>query len=198
MNECVFPFETKWNRKDYLEMLEVCKLWFSNRNILDIGCGRGESTSYFNAIGFELKPVSTWRQLDATFLVADGVCLPFDDSSFDGVLLNNVLEHIPDKRMLVSELKRVTKPNSVFVFILPTPLRKLCLFFELPKNFIRVLRGYKPIDWWVHAPEVHGYNWISEFNDFRNWEKFLSTHFCVEEKIYKRNGFQVLFKCLNK
>lgn len=194
----IFPFETKWNLGEYYEMFEISKSWLGDGKILDVGCGRGESTHYLGAIGFEIRKFSTWERLDARFLVADAVSIPFKDSSFDGVLMNNVLEHISDKDTLVSELKRVTKSNANYVFIVPTPWWKICKFVDLPKNFVRILRGYESVDWWVHAPNVHGLNWFSEFNDFRNWDRFMSKHFVVEEKAVKRNGFQFLFKCSNE
>lgn len=198
MSHRTFPFESKWNRPDYYEMLEVSKSWFGEGKILDIGCGRGESAHFLKAVGFELKTFSTWKVLEGTFLVADGVYLPFKDSAFDGIFMNNVLEHIADRMTLISELKRVTRADSTYVFILPTPKFKLHRFIELPKNAIRILRGYDPIDWWVHATEVHGINWFSEFYDFLTWEKFLSRHLNVDDKLICRGGFQYLFKCSNK
>lgn len=194
----VFPFETKWNRRDHYEMLELCKSWLGHGNILDIGCGRGESTSFLDAVGFELRRFSTWSLLDANFLVADGVHLPFRESIFDGVFINNVLEHIPEKKGLISELYRVAKQNSTYVFILPTPKWKIYKFIDLPKNFVRILRGYEPIDWWVHASNVYGLNWFSEYDDFRNWDKFLSEYFHIDERCSMLNGFQLLFKCSGK
>ena len=194
----VFHFPTKWNRADYYEMLEISKSWLGDRDILDIGCGRGESTHLLNAVGFDLKVIPTWQMLDGTFLVADGTRLPFKDSVFDGLLMNNVLEHIPCKDTIISELKRVTASDSVYVFILPSPKFKFYRLIEFPKNIIRILRGYEPIDWWVHAKEVHGINWFSEFYDFLTWENFLSRHFNVDEKMTCRGGLQSLFKCSNK
>jgi len=203
LSDNLFPFETKWNQRDHAEMLQRCKSWLGDGEILDVGCGRGESTYYLGATGFELKKFFTWKNFDwkpfdARFLVADAVHLPFNSSVFDGVLINNVLEHVPDKESMISELKRITKPGSTYVFILPTARWKIYKFIDLPKNFIRILRGYETMDWWVHAPNVHGLNWFSEFNDFRNWEKLLSKYFHIEKKVCKLNGFQLLFKCSDK
>jgi len=43
---------------------------------------------------------------------ADLTCLPFPDNSFDTVVCNHVLEHIPDDRTAMAELYRVMKPGS--------------------------------------------------------------------------------------
>ncbi len=198
LHERIFPFETKWNREDYYSTLKIAKSWLGKGKILDLGCGRGESTYFLDAVGFELRRFFTWKELDATFLVANGLYLPFKESYFDGVFLNNVLEHISDKSKLVSELERVMKPNSTYVFFLPTSKWKIYKLIDLPKNFIRVLRGYETLDWWVHAPEVYGRNWFSEFSDFGNWEKLLSKYFCIDDMCSARNGYQMLFKCSKK
>ena len=41
--------------------------------------------------------------------VSDGVRLPYDDDSFDLVFASHVLEHVPDERGFLSELKRVSR-----------------------------------------------------------------------------------------
>lgn len=38
--------------------------------------------------------------------------LPFDDASFDGVALDNVLEHLSDPSKLLSEIRRVLTPGG--------------------------------------------------------------------------------------
>ncbi len=50
---------------------------------------------------------------------ADILSLPFEDESFDVVLCNHVLEHIPDDRKAMSELYRVMKPGGWGVFQVP-------------------------------------------------------------------------------
>ncbi|KAF4656611.1 Hexaprenyldihydroxybenzoate methyltransferase, mitochondrial [Perkinsus chesapeaki] len=42
--------------------------------------------------------------------------IPFEDSSFDGVIISDVLEHLLDLRLALSEIHRVLKPGGVLVF----------------------------------------------------------------------------------
>jgi len=51
---------------------------------------------------------------------ADICALPFADGEFDVVVANHVLEHIPDDRLAMKELRRVTKAGGRA--ILQTPL----------------------------------------------------------------------------
>jgi SAM-dependent methyltransferase len=51
---------------------------------------------------------------------ADLEALPFDDQSFDIVMCNHVLEHVPDDRAALRELRRVIRPGGSA--ILQTPI----------------------------------------------------------------------------
>lgn len=53
---------------------------------------------------------------------ADILDLPFEDSSFDVIFCNHVLEHIEDDRKAMSELYRVLKPNGMGIFQIPQDL----------------------------------------------------------------------------
>ena len=57
--------------------------------------------------------------------VAADICrLPFADASFDIILCNHVLEHIPDHRKALAELYRVLKPGGWGVFQVPQELAR--------------------------------------------------------------------------
>ena len=59
---------------------------------------------------------------------ADICSLPFDDNSFDFILCNHVLEHIPDDSKAMQELYRVLKPNGMGVFQIPQDLSREITF----------------------------------------------------------------------
>lgn len=48
-----------------------------------------------------------------TILVCDGHSLPFADASFDGVVIQAVLEHVLDPGGVVAEIHRVLKPGGI-------------------------------------------------------------------------------------
>jgi len=50
---------------------------------------------------------------------ADICNLPFEDDSFDFILCNHVLEHIPDDTKAMQELYRVLKPNGTAILQVP-------------------------------------------------------------------------------
>ncbi|WP_224483598.1 class I SAM-dependent methyltransferase [Robertkochia aurantiaca] len=53
---------------------------------------------------------------------ADICDLPFEDNSFDVILCNHVLEHIPDDQKAISELYRIMRPGGWGVFQVPQDL----------------------------------------------------------------------------
>ncbi|MFT5846054.1 class I SAM-dependent methyltransferase [Psychroserpens sp.] len=55
---------------------------------------------------------------------ADICDLPFDDNSYDIILCNHVLEHIPDDTKAMQELYRVMKPGGMGVFQIPQDLSR--------------------------------------------------------------------------
>lgn len=55
---------------------------------------------------------------------ADICNLPFDDNSYDVILCNHVLEHIPDDTKAMQELYRVLKPGGYGIFQIPQDLTR--------------------------------------------------------------------------
>lgn len=55
---------------------------------------------------------------------ADICALPFKDNSFDVILCNHVLEHIPDHETAMKELYRVMKPGGWGIFQIPQDLQR--------------------------------------------------------------------------
>lgn len=72
--------------------------------LLDLGCGLGNLTRYFLKLGIEAVGMDISRELmklakkknvpSGSFVLADGVKLPFREESFNTVILNDVLEHV--------------------------------------------------------------------------------------------------------
>ena len=59
---------------------------------------------------------------------ADICDLPFEDNSYDVILCNHVLEHIPDDTKAMQELYRVMKPGGYGIFQIPQELDREVTF----------------------------------------------------------------------
>jgi SAM-dependent methyltransferase len=84
--------------------------------LLDVGCGSawlGEHYSDYTGIDLSPDAVEAARRRGREVLLVDvDERLPFDDGSFDGVVLKDVLEHVSDPVRLVKETRRVLRPGG--------------------------------------------------------------------------------------
>lgn len=95
------------------------------QEVLDLGCGRGESRTFFLAenptihwVGLDIAESPEVAQRTATegeFHSYDGEHIPFGDGSFDVVFSRQVFEHVREPHALVREVARVLKPGGWFV-----------------------------------------------------------------------------------
>ncbi|GAB4486950.1 MAG: hypothetical protein OHK006_15420 [Thermodesulfovibrionales bacterium] len=90
--------------------------------LLDIGCGIGDVLRlYRDSVGIDADPgcVSVCQEQGLPCVQASADALPFEDDSFDSVILNNVLEHIGQPEAVFSEIRRVLRRGGVLVIELP-------------------------------------------------------------------------------
>ncbi|MTG96944.1 methyltransferase domain-containing protein [Myroides sp. BIT-d1] len=77
---------------------------------------------------------------------ADICNLPFEDDSFDVILCNHVLEHIPDDTKAMQELYRILKPGGMGIFQIPQDLSREVTFQDDsitdPKERTRIFGQY--------------------------------------------------------
>lgn len=77
---------------------------------------------------------------------ADICNLPFEDNSYDFILCNHVLEHIPDDTKAMQELYRIMKPGGMGIFQIPQDLNRETTFEDDsitdPKERARIFGQY--------------------------------------------------------
>lgn len=99
--------------------------------ILDVGCGDGIVTEYIfkivgeedKLIGVDYDPVRLKRLSDRmkTIVTIEGniLDLPIPDNSIDIINIHHVLEHIPEEKKAITELKRVLKSDGYLIIGVP-------------------------------------------------------------------------------
>ena len=130
---------------DYLELDD-------GDRVLDCGCGMGfwlfamRRLRRLELVGVDADPGRLeWAErehVDATLVQGDAQKLPFDDDSFDGVLMTEVLEHLPDDRSALFEAKRVLRPGGVLAISVPNARYP---FWWDPISAVRDRLGLAPI-----------------------------------------------------
>jgi len=95
----------------YLEVLKKMRGY-----VLDIGCGdNGLVRQYRNQGGRGLGlDVYDWGGQD--LLVKNSAVLPFDDNTFDTVMLIACMNHIPNRQEVLIESRRVLNPDGTILF----------------------------------------------------------------------------------
>lgn len=96
-------------------------------HVLDAGAGQGTMTERLQALGFEVTSTDVSeaaverlrRSVDSDVHQASVTDLPFDDESFDGAVLGEVLEHVTDDRAALVEIARVLRPSGVLALSVP-------------------------------------------------------------------------------
>ena len=84
--------------------------------ILDVGCGQSPYR--------ELLPVHYYIGMDKTAgsnvsVIGDALLLPFHNAAMDGVILTEVIEHVPVPGDLVKEITRVLNKNGLLYIAAP-------------------------------------------------------------------------------
>jgi SAM-dependent methyltransferase len=92
---------------------DVVRHFPSDTRLLDIGCGSAWLGEHFDDYtGIDVSPgaveAARARGRDATLADVNRP-LPFEDGSFDGVVLKDVLEHVADPVSVVLEVHRVLR-----------------------------------------------------------------------------------------
>ncbi len=92
--------------------------------VLDVGCGTANNTLLFSlatssrVVGLDLSRgmlgVACAKASNIEFVHSPAEDLPFHDNSFDYVFMTEVIHHLTNAKMTLSEIYRVLRPNGKF------------------------------------------------------------------------------------
>ena len=90
-------------------------------HVLDVGCGTKPYENLFSGesyTGLEIESDYSRTHSKADFFY-DGLIIPFDSESFDGVLCNQVFEHVFNPIDFIKEINRILKIGGSLVISVP-------------------------------------------------------------------------------
>lgn len=116
--------------------------------VLDAGCGDGINGAVLKRlfaqravnceiVGCDYNPIRLSRAQSQEYeriVQADLLQLPFEDNEFDLILCSHVLEHIPQDKKGLNELKRVLKSNGLLILAVPN---EGCLMAYMRNHFFQ-------------------------------------------------------------
>lgn len=116
-----------------IEIDHLAKAIDANGLGLDLGCGDGILTDILfkrvgktpRLVGVDIDPLETEAAASYPFYerihTCPGDAIPEADGTFDYVVSNSVLEHIPDLESVIAEASRVLNRGGRFYFTVPGP-----------------------------------------------------------------------------
>ncbi len=119
-----FMQEDFWSESEEITTNLVRKYAFDNSRVLDVGCGLGRllaKLSNYERYGMDISA----GYLNHASKVGAHVCLskvedmPYHDSCFDIVVCTDVLEHVLDINLAITQLFRVLKSSGYLVIRVP-------------------------------------------------------------------------------
>lgn len=109
---------------------------FSKANVLDIGTGSGHMASYFGKHAREVHSVDVVDERRIKngykYTKVNSEVLPFEDSTFDIVISNHVIEHVTDQQKHLDEIFRVLKKGGYVYVATPSRLWITDPHYRLP------------------------------------------------------------------
>jgi 2-polyprenyl-6-hydroxyphenyl methylase/3-demethylubiquinone-9 3-methyltransferase len=126
---------------------------WQGKAVLDLGCAGGFMAEALAARGADVTGIDpAANAIDAArahahttglrigYDVGVGEALPYDDRSFDAVVCVDVLEHVADLNMVLSEVARTLRPGGLFLFdtINRNPLAQLATI-TIAEDILRLL-----------------------------------------------------------
>jgi SAM-dependent methyltransferase len=127
-------------RKSILKFI-ACNAHNVSGDIIDLGCGSSpykdlllsSNQSITSYTGIDIAD-SPYHSLTEDKLLWNGSIIPLPDNSCDCVLLTEVIEHLLDPSVVLSEICRVLRPNGTLIATIPFiyPLH------EIPFDFRRL------------------------------------------------------------
>ena len=127
-------FEKNWliHRIMRQAMVDVARL--AKGRLLDVGCGNRPYQQIFSDRVSAYVGVEYGRERYARADVwGDALCLPFASESFDTVLCNQVLEHVPEPQQVMNELTRVLRGDGCLILTAP----HIWELHEVPHDYFR-------------------------------------------------------------
>jgi len=124
-------FIPPWVKAEHLARFEFACEFVKDKIVIDCACGSGIGSQMFAKAGaqkiyaFDLSADAIksaqkkFKQPNLFFQTADATNLPLPDHSADIYISFETIEHLPDAKKFLQEVKRILKPSGIFICSTP-------------------------------------------------------------------------------
>ncbi|MCR4319048.1 MAG: class I SAM-dependent methyltransferase [Candidatus Brocadiaceae bacterium] len=120
--------------------------------VLEISCGEGKTLERLQQDGYVVRGTNYSKYPDAikSVEIDEGVDIfkgmPYDNESFDCVILSDVIEHFPDHNAAIKEIARVMKIGGQVIILTPNTLKTSSRLSFLFTGFFKIKRAFVGFD----------------------------------------------------
>lgn len=137
-------------------------------NLLNAGCGTHYAAGWVNT--------DVWVNEDTRpdVKVVPGKPYPFEDNTFDAVMLSHVLEHIEWGKLFpfLKDMQRIAKPNAPMLIICPDLYKTIHLWHQ------------NQLPWWLVESVMEHQDLNPEQKEVHEWWDGATHHWnCHEERL---------------
>lgn len=124
----------------------------SGQRLLDVSCKEGEVLQALRSHGFVLRGTNfeprgpRLDDIPVDYGVDLRQPLPYDDASFDVLLLVEVIEHLENHRLALTELTRILRPGGVLILTTPNIMRLSSRLHFFLSGYHKTKRRFIPFD----------------------------------------------------
>lgn len=169
-----------YHQQDYSSILKYLK---PGERVLEIGCGEGILAVFMAKKGLKvtaldiskpnLESAKNFAEKNGVrekieFVEGDAENLPFESNSFEVVIADNVLEHLPNFYKGLEEIKRVMKKRAIIVlpacFLNPCALALLGgdVYWKITRRTpYAILKGLLKVIWGIFTKKEGVNEWYS-------------------------------------
>ncbi len=152
----------------------------SGAKVLDLGCGFGYGAKMLFDSGREVTALDFSREAieyakrnypGPRYLTATAEKLPFPDESFDSVISFEVIEHVQNAEIFLSEVRRVLMRGGRYFVSTPNP-----------RHLVNIMRHYLLFKPWARKLDPNNIYHIREYPYYEFINLLKSNGFSVEER----------------
>lgn len=120
--------------------------------VLEVSCGHGKILEELSEAGYIVKGTNyskypdACQSVDIDFGIDINKGLPYEDNSYDCVILCDVIEHFPNHISTIEEISRVLKPDGYSVILTPNTMKIGSRLHFLFTGFFKCKRAFIGFD----------------------------------------------------